>query len=85
MSNTNSDPAFPSTVDNGDGGKFLFTGMSMLDYFAGQAMNGMLSCQDFMNEVSRQCESKEDARKMVAQFAYRQAFAMLTMRTQVNE
>lgn len=41
------------------------------------AMQGMLSCQDFMNEVSGQVSSKEQARAVVAYYAARQADALL--------
>ena len=53
---------------------------TLREYFAGQAISGMYACQDFINELENQVGSKREARKQLAQFAYRQAEAMLTER-----
>lgn len=58
-------------------------GMSMRDYFAGQALMGMISCQDFMNDLIKQdhIESREDARKELSSEAYKYADAMIAERS----
>lgn len=76
MSIDNGGPAFP--VPDRDSGK----GMSLRDWFAGQAMQGMLSCQDFMNEAIKICVDRDAARESVAKWAYLQADAMLQARGQ---
>jgi hypothetical protein len=54
--------------------------LNLRDHFAGLAMQGMLSCQDFMNELSGLCGSQNEARAEIAKLAYRQADAMLAER-----
>lgn len=48
-------------------------------YFAGQAMAGMLSCQDFMNDqIAKLAMSKDECRENVARWARMQADALIT-------
>ena len=68
-------PAFPTHDGRGDG--IGEDGMSLRKWYAGKAMKGMLSCQDFMNEISRTSSSKAEAREKIAYFAFAQADAML--------
>jgi hypothetical protein len=58
---------------------------TLRDWFAGQAMAGMVSCQDFMNEAVKFCESKERARQKIAEFAYKQADAMILERSKTPD
>lgn len=51
--------------------------ITLRDYFAGQALVGMLACLTFMNGLSRQEGSKEGVRLRLAEYAYQQAKAML--------
>jgi hypothetical protein len=53
---------------------------SLLDDFAGRAMQGMLACQDFMNDLCKITESKEEARAELARHSFAQAVAMLEER-----
>jgi hypothetical protein len=71
-----SGPAFPFVVDHGDKVQAFF-GMSMRDWFAGQALN---ACYD---RVVRTCAVEgwpENWRYSVAQEAYQMADAMLKAR-----
>ena len=45
--------------------------------FAGQALMGFLTCQDFMNELAKIELSKAGVRKRLAEFCYKQADALL--------
>ena len=58
------------------------SGMSLRDYFAAQALAGMLGCQDFVNDICKTSASKDEARKKLADWAYKQADAMLFAREQ---
>ena len=51
--------------------------MSLRAYFAGKAMQGMLACQDYMNELCKVCGDKEMARTLVARFSCKQADALI--------
>lgn len=56
-------------------------GMSLLDYFAGQAMAGMLANESITNGLNAIADSEdEDVPQMIAIDAYEQAEAMLTER-----
>jgi hypothetical protein len=63
----------------------LTGGMSLRDWFAGQALAGLCGCQDFVNEICKACESKEQARAIVAFHAYKQADAMLVARDRLDD
>ena len=71
-------PAFPSIVDHGDKVR-VFTGMTLRDYFAGQAMTMIPYPQGVgLNEYVGQ-PFTEYAKNMAA-FSYRIADAMLAAR-----
>ncbi len=55
---------------------------TLRDYFAAHALQGMLSCQDFVNEAIKANgnRSREEVRTDMAMWAYRQADAMLATR-----
>ena len=54
------------------------TGMSLLDYFAGQAMVGMLANESITNELNAFADREnEDVPRMIAVDAYDQAEEML--------
>ena len=59
---------------------FGMGGMSLRDWFAAHAMQGMLACQEFLNEVSEVADSKEEAAAMIARYAFKFADAMLAQR-----
>lgn len=79
-------PAFPMRTYSQDQSTGISTmhesigGMTMRDYFASDAMKGMLSCQDFMNEICRTVPDKVSARAEISRLAYSQADAMLAER-----
>ncbi len=83
---TNGGPAFPGEAPSGETDyegsippRVFFTGMSLRDYFAGQALVGFLSAPADM--VS--CDAGPNARAnptRAAEWAYQQADAMLTER-----
>lgn len=54
-------------------------GMSLRTYIAIKAMQGMLSCQDFMNEILRNTDTKAEARDILSYYACKQADSMLEM------
>lgn len=94
----NGGPAFPSSEVHGQqfvdtpmgkgfeqGYEDAQHGMSLRDYFAGKAMLGVLTSNDdikpfLVNEANSRCGRLEDE---VANFAYRQADAMLRARKQL--
>lgn len=65
-----------------DGGKVYPTnvdaGMSLRARLAGQALKGMLSCQDFCNEVYQTVDTKEQGRRLMAIEACQFADALIT-------
>lgn len=76
-------PAFP-TFDAGESGGLIPTsdGMTLRDWFAGKAMSGMLSCQDFMNELIHSSPARcAEARSLLSDWAFKQADAMLAQRS----
>ena len=77
----NNPPAFPYSVDNGETVKYV-TGMTLRDYFAGQAMPSALKI--LMHDYSRDMDDwswnyKVD-NEMLAEAAYQIADAMLKER-----
>lgn len=80
MTTNDGGSAFPRTADclreNED-----LSGMSLRDWFAGMALQGMLSCQDLFNEMMKLADSKVEARAIVAGEAYKFADAMLAARS----
>lgn len=83
MNKPDGGPAFP-VPGIGTPGKHFFHppqgGMSIRDHFAAEVTRGMYACQDFMNEISKITGSKEDARDMISDLAYKQADAMIERR-----
>lgn len=74
-------PAYPMHVPAHSGfGPHEHPGMTLRDHFAGQAMQGMYSCQDFMNELVENSPTKTRCREIVSLWAYAQADAMLAER-----
>lgn len=63
-------PAFPVTAEQSPSGQFALSGMSLRDWFAGQALAGMMACTD--------CSGTEAE---FAASAYRNADAMLAARS----
>lgn len=62
-----------------------YAGMSLRDRFAGQIIAGMAGCQDFVNEVIRGSESKDEARDRMADWAWKMADAMIRARKKPPE
>ncbi len=50
---------------------------SLRRWYAGLAMQGMLSCQDFMNDLCKLKPDRASAREELARLAFAQADAML--------
>lgn len=53
------------------------SGLSLRAWLAGQALQGILSCQDFCNEVYRTVETKEQGRRKMAMEACQFADALI--------
>lgn len=70
-------PAFPGQIDNGTASIQSFPGMTLRDYFAAKAMQGMLS------DINLQELPKEVAQRAYAQRAYQMADAMLIQRDRI--
>lgn len=84
-------PAFPCdvTIESGElcGASTgphtgIAPGMSLRDYFAAAALQGMAACQDFVNEtvIKERCQSREETCAALARWAYKHADAMLAAR-----
>ena len=84
MAKDDGGPAFPCQSEHMGGNVYKVItqgGMTLRDYFAAKAMQGMMSCQDFMNDqVSKLSLSKEEACANVARWSYIAADAMLAER-----
>lgn len=82
MSDT-SGPAFPQPMFESPNDGFIapesygYGGMTLRDYFAAAALQGMCSCQDFVNEVAKCSSSKTEVRQQIAGWAYKFADEML--------
>ena len=77
MSNTNTGgPAFPVTSDNYANPES--TGMTLRDYFAAKAMQGLISCPDWRENAGE--DVGMDASDYTANAAYMMADAMLKAR-----
>ena len=83
-------PAFPSPgiPDATDGRKENRDGMSLLDYFAGQALAGYVAISDgrtYNKDCGKsQSEWQADIDNIDAQYLYRMAQAMLKERERIN-
>lgn len=73
--------AFPSKFDLGDGTRFIYTGMTLRDWFAGQALSGILT-GGFADTIPH--DDPEGGRQ-AAEFAYQYADAMLRVRQSPQE
>jgi hypothetical protein len=74
MSALNGGPAFPWREEDGAGGYDQHVGMSLRDWFAGQAMNGFISASTNRDVLS----------KLSAQMCYDMADAMLAVRAKTE-
>lgn len=70
-------PAFPYRHDGGDGSNTQYRGMSLRDWFAGQALAGMNA-----SLTGTDAWPTETGTKLMARAAYLQADAMLEARTE---
>ena len=80
MSNTNTGgPAFPSTEPSQEHTPFFdhHDGMTLRDYFAAKAMQGLIGCADW-----REGLDEDEASDFTAFAAYEMADAMLKARNQ---
>ena len=81
----NNPPAFPAEVSN-DGyiqtgpNTAKYSGMTLLDYFAGQALAGAFASQWFSDHCSDKDAQGGDMHDALARNCYRSAQAMLTER-----
>lgn len=64
-------PVYPLTLNNGDGSTTVFTGMTLRDWFAGQALAGIKACS---------IVGEHHIDENTAKFAYRLADMMLAER-----
>jgi hypothetical protein len=80
MSNTGG-PAFPTTVHNYGDGMYASEGLSIRDYFAAKAMQGLISDEDWRESADwREEKFEESAADYTACAAYVMADAMLRAR-----
>lgn len=75
---TNGGPAFPLVFDCGDGTREIYSGMSLRDWFAGMAMQSVISTWPHVQNSGIQSES--ELLRITAEAAYRFADAMLKER-----
>lgn len=78
MSTNDGGPAFPFTVENGDGSFTHYKGASLRDWFAGMALQGMLANTDDSDAALHRVGA---LMKLVAINAYEAADAMLAARS----
>lgn len=79
MSRNDGGPAFPCVFSDGDGNSVTIEGMSLRDWFAGQALIGIIQTPDFDYDddgVSRPANSDAE----IATAAYQVADAMIAAR-----
>ncbi len=69
-------PAFPMS-----GGGYLHLGMTLRDYFAAHAMNGMVASPELMQALTELEIAAKGADYVIAAYAYRYADAMLAERS----
>lgn len=74
-------PAFPTSTPGRHGTRVLHHGMSMRDWFAGQALAGMNASPELMQAVTAADVLGETAFERMSTAAYRQADAMLAAST----
>jgi len=75
-------PAFPTSGIVVGQDEILFTGLSMRDWFAGQALTGMLAGEDRELASEMALDDGVDICDMCAEMAYEQADAMMKARAQ---
>lgn len=75
-------PAFPTTGETGANRRPSTTGMSLRDYFAGHALNALVSLQrgTTSSEVDREIDRRGGLTVLHARTAYEYADAMLAER-----
>jgi len=77
-------PAFPLVENDGRGGEFVAVGMSLRDYLAGQALQGLWSAMAdgdaFVALMTQADKAGITAEELMANRAYKQADAMLKER-----
>lgn len=84
MSDPFSDPAFPTLEEHTDDGVLHYEGMSLRDYFAGQALAGQLVTSP--EALSGASDHMGMARpEMIAVLAYNIADAMLAVRKEARD
>jgi len=71
-------PAFPSEGEGHGNPHYHSPGMSLLDYFAGQALAGLLAADAKYN-------GKTDERERLAGDAYGHAYAMMNVRASLSK
>ena len=78
----NNPPAFPTGIITDEKGKIIggSNGMTLRDYFAAKAMQGLISCPDWRENAGE--EVGMDASDYTAVAAYMMADAMLKAREQ---
>jgi hypothetical protein len=81
MANSNTPYAFPHLVPHNPDFAYSATGMTLRDYFAGQALAGLMSATDADGEWT----AVNGAEPNAARYAYRAADAMLAARSTTKE
>ena len=70
-------PAFPCETRTNDGGYSMFSGMTLLDYFAAQALQGILSSDVIVKEMTGDELRNEPICEHAAATAYNMAERMI--------
>ena len=76
----NNPPAFPVFPETGGGHAAAFQGMTLRDYFAAKAMQGMLTSPEFLVVVTADQAVGGNAKERVSNIAFAYADAMLKAR-----
>lgn len=76
----NNPPAFPVFPETGGGHAAAFQGMTLRDYFAAKAMQGMLTSPEFLVVVTADQDVGGNAKERVSNIAFAYADAMLKAR-----
>ncbi len=73
-------PAFPHEYKYGDGTAQRCDGMTLRDFFAAKAMQGIYACPDYVTEPDGSCGPDPLTDSDIARLAYEMADAMLHAR-----